>query len=402
MNDGENRATQVGVRKGNRVKVSKWEGHPTFKWRASYIENGKYKSKGFKTKAKAEKWAEEREAEALIHGTGDSLTAAERAAVIETRESLAELGVSVREALNHALDHFRQVRKSVTVEELIDKFIDAKRKAGRSNRYLQDLDSRLGRFKKHFGDRIVATISGDEIEDWLHELKLAPVTTNNFRRVLIVAFNYAISKKYCEGNPAEETEKSKEIESDVEILTPEETNRLLIAADERILPAIAIGAFAGLRSSELERLDWSDINLKEGQLRVRAVSAKSSRNRLVPIADCLKSWLTPHAREKGRVWPTNGRKIIEASRRSAGFGNPKDADENETVQPWLHNALRHSFASYHLAFHKHAGDLALQLGHTNTKIIFQHYRGIVTEKEAKAYWSITPQDKQSKLTVALD
>jgi hypothetical protein len=36
------------------------------------------------------------------------------------------------------------------------------------------------------------------------------------------------------------------------------------------------------------------------------------------------------------------------------------------------------------------GELALQLGHTHTHLIFQHYRQIVKPADAERYWKITP------------
>ncbi len=41
-----------------------------------------------------------------------------------------------------------------------------------------------------------------------------------------------------------------------------------------------------------------------------------------------------------------------------------------------------------LAHHNDAGSLALQLGHTDTKIIFKHYRAVVRALEAEEYWGV--------------
>ena len=43
----------------------------------------------------AEKWAEERETEALAHGTGRTISEAERSAVIDTRGALEAAGLSL-------------------------------------------------------------------------------------------------------------------------------------------------------------------------------------------------------------------------------------------------------------------------------------------------------------------
>jgi integrase len=53
-------------------------------------------------------------------------------------------------------------------------------------------------------------------------------------------------------------------------------------------------------------------------------------------------------------------------------------------------ALRHSYASFHLAFHQNAAALALQTGHTSQAMIFSNYREVVTKQDAERYWSIRP------------
>jgi len=54
------------------------------------------------------------------------------------------------------------------------------------------------------------------------------------------------------------------------------------------------------------------------------------------------------------------------------------------------NALRHSFASYHLAKFGDAARLALDMGHTTTKLIFEHYREIVRPDDGERYFNIFP------------
>jgi integrase len=61
-----------------------------------------------------------------------------------------------------------------------------------------------------------------------------------------------------------------------------------------------------------------------------------------------------------------------------------------TCIKWASNGLRHSFASYHLAKHSDFNGLALQLGHRTTKMLFDHYREVVTPLEAERYWQIRP------------
>ena len=68
-------------------------------------------------------------------------------------------------------------------------------------------------------------------------------------------------------------------------------------------------------------------------------------------------------------------------------------------QRWPNNALRHSFASYYLAHFKKAGaaELALEMGHTNANLVFQHYRELVKPRDAKRYWNIMPAGRRDKV-----
>src|SRR5262249_31446121 len=92
----------------------------------------------------------------------------------------------------------------------------------------------------------------------------------------------------------------------------------------------------------------------------------------------LATWLAQYVVRRGAVIPANCRKMLEATQAAAG------------IKHWPSNALRHGFASYHLAHFKDAAALALELGHTDAGLVFQHYREIVKPKEAERYWNLLP------------
>lgn len=387
----------AGSRKGNKVTVSKWK-HTFYSYRAQWIEGGKPKDKGFKKKKVAEEWAEKKESELLSQGTESTLTHSERSTVLDYRDRIEALGVDLREVLSYGVEQMERAQKSCTVSELIARVIGDRKRAGLSDRYLADLRQRLKRFGDDFGTKAVASITREQIGDWLHGLKLAPTTTNNFRRILVVMFNEAIECGYIEKNPAESVKQMKVTEDEVDVLTPAELVSLVEKADDRILPAILIGAFAGVRAAELKSLKWSDIDIQEKLIRIRSGNAKSSRNRLIPISKNLAAWLKPTAKKSGKVWPTNGRKIFDATKRAAGFGVPGTETDKEKEakhklrRPWPENALRHSYASYHLAKNQNADELALNMGHKGTGLIFSNYRAVVSPKAAETYWSLARKE----------
>jgi integrase len=252
----------------------------------------------------------------------------------------------------------------------------------------------LNQFAASFDGKPVAEITTAEIDHWLRSLTdsetdepLAPRTRNNFRRVLNVAFNFARNRGYCVDNPAAMTAKAKVVDAAAGILSVEETSRLLESASEKLVPYLAVEAFAGLRRAELERLDWKEIDLQSRLIEVTASKAKSARRRFIKIKPNLGLWLKPYAKTHGPVTPSGYRKLLARARRAAG------------IQAWPNNVLRHGFASYYLAHFKKAGaaELALELGHTNANLVFQHYRELVKPKEGKRYWSIPPQTESANI-----
>lgn len=314
-----------------------------------------------------------------------ALTDSERTQAAECLDLLRPFGRSLRDAVEYYLSHLKSIKRSTTFEQLAQEVLEAKRADGLSLRYLGDLEQKFKAFGQSFDARLVASIEALEIDDWLRGLrtlsgdKVSAVSRNNLRRVLGVAFSYAVIRRYCDQNPVTITQKAKEPEKPVGILSPEQLESLLSKAPAQLIPFIVIGAFAGLRRAELERLDWAEVNLNAGFVEVKASKAKSARRRLVTIRNNLRSWLAPYGKLTGPVTPANYRLLLDHARKKS------------KIPGWPHNALRHSFASYCLAAEKNAAALALELGHTTPQLIFAHYREVVQEKDAEQYWGMLPR-----------
>lgn len=337
-------------------------------------------------KAEAKTFLEQKLVEKQNYGTaGMAFTENQRAECLECAEQLSPFGKTLRDAVAFYLPHLRSTNRSCTVSELVTELLNDKKVDGLSKRYVSDLRSRLGQFATHFDGKSVAEITATEVDQWLRSLSdaqngkpLAGTTRNNFRRVLIVAFNFARDRGYCVDNPAKISAKAKEVKNQVGILTVEQTETLLQESARPLVPFVAIGAFAGLRTAELERLDWREVDLESALIEVTAKNAKSARRRFVKVQANLAAWLTPHARPSGSIRPFNCRKLLHAAREAA------------EIVDWPPNALRHSYASYHLAAFNDAAALALELGHINSNLVFQHYRQLVKPAQAKRYWEINP------------
>lgn len=296
---------------------------------------------------------------------------------------------TIDDAVDHYVAYLEASEKSCTVTALVDELITAKKADGASLRHLQDLKSRLGIFAEQFDGQMVATITTKEIDDWLRSLAVGPVTRNHYRRLVILAFNFAVQRGYAPANPAGEkkTTKAKERWKRPHILTVAQAARLLESATPDVLPYIAIGLFAGLRRAEIERLNWNDIDFESGQIEVEAEDedeGDSEQNktgwRFVKIEPNLREWLLPVRKHRGPVTPDDFQKQFDQTRKAAG------------ITAWPSNALRHSFASYWLAVFKDINALALQMGNSPA-MIKKHYLGLVKPKKHGLpghYWELRP------------
>jgi integrase len=369
-----------------RVRKYRDSNRPDLKFVVNYREAGKRKRSFFETKEQAEPFASFKNVELKRHGAEHAeFPTPLRVMAQNAVELLKPFGKTITDAVEHYLAHLKASERSCTAVQLVKELVAAKQNDGASQRHLDDLRSRLNIFADKFDGQPVATITSAEIDDWLRSLPVSAVTRNHYRRLIVLAFNFAVQRGYAKENAAERTAKARERGGDIGILTVTEAARLLESATPEVLPYIAIGLFAGLRRAEIERLDWSEIDFESGLIEVTAEKAKAARRRLVTMQPNLREWLLPIRKHRGRIISENFRKQFEQARVAAG------------ILKWPDNALRHSFASYHLALFKNASSTALELGHHDTRVTFAHYRELVKPKEAERYWKIRPVATKEKI-----
>jgi len=353
--------------------------HPRLKYVVRSKISGKWERKFFETKAEAETYAQQKEIELLNQGReGVQFPSWLRIQAQQGQERLQPHGKTISDAVEFYVKHLEATQRSANVSHTLDELIENREGSGASERYCRDVRLRIGRFAKDFGDRIVSTINTAEIDDWLTGLNLAPVTRNTFRRDLRTFFSFCTTRRYCLDNPVTKTRKAKEVDGEIGILSVDEIARLLEAADDASLPYFAIGAFAGLRPAELQRFHWEEIHWGSKLIEVKAAKSKTARRRFIKIRPNLEKWLQPYRKQHGPICTSGLRKLELETRQRA------------KITHWPANALRHGFASYHLAHFKNAAELALEMGHTNQQMIFDHYRQLVQPKQAGRYWKLSP------------
>lgn len=418
------------------IRASKHKDYPggfVVRWPGAPDQNGTptRKTKHFTNDTDAEAWAKDRRKELGDMGLSyGSTTEAERAAVTFWRGFVASVPDAVPPALLTILQDYavtwKATRSSVTVQDAVDAFEAAKTAEGLRPVSLQGIRSRCARFARDFGPRLICTITTAEVSDWILGLEslrqrgpikrkttkagqpgqVGLVAKRGQRLVLSNLFNYAKTRGWVQMNPVTEAARPKPPKSRPEILRPHEAARLF-GALESVSPALvpfwAVRFFAGIRDQESLRMDWSMIDLAAGEIHLPDTVTKNGHSRTVKIEPALAAFLTPYAKTSGAiVTPSAMARRYHLTKALAKL-QAEDAEALERARnageqapsafpvPMPANAARHSFATYHLIGFRHAGESAIQLGHGGSpEMLHRHYKGIASEAEAKAFWSIRP------------
>jgi integrase len=175
----------------------------------------------------------------------------------------------------------------------------------------------------------------------------------------------------------------------VEVFSPSQLADLFKHASVELRPCIALAAFAGLRSEEILRLEWSDIDRRSGFVEIATDKAKTATQRLVPITDNLAAWLACGSRSGPKVWTKSKAWFFESLRESVASINENRRPKTALFE-WKQNALRHSFISYRLADSPDVNRVALEAGNS-PQMIFRHYRELATPEQARSWFSIAPE-----------
>jgi integrase len=372
-----------------KLAVQPYRHHPKYRFVLDLRAFGKGR-KFFKTRSDADAEARRQKTLLEIHSReAIGLSPREMSDFITARKKLAEYGDTINEAVKFRVDYFERVRRSgISVAQLAKEVLAAKQRDGRAPMYLADLRKRLARFCADFGNRPIAAITIEELDNWLRDLPLSPKSRANFRANIGVLFSYASNRRIIDFNPIVHTAKPKLPDNPPEIFAVDELRALLESANRispDVLPMLAIGAFAGLREAEIQRLDFSEVDLVRGHIEVKAAKAKSARRRIVPIQPNLAAWLQPYSGMTGRVVPAGARRKLARVRKAA------------KLVRWPNNGLRHSFASYRLAAIHDAPRVSVELGHTSPQMLYSTYRELVLPTEAERYWKIVPKEETANV-----
>ncbi len=135
------------------------------------------------------------------------------------------------------------------------------------------------------------------MDGWLRGLNLSAKSRNGMLICVKVLFSFARLQNCLPAEQMTAAEQLKKVKvksyENVAVFTPDVMRKILHAAPPHVIPILAIGAFSGIRMAELNRLDWSAIDLERGIIELRAGQAKTASRRPIPITQNLRAWIAP-------------------------------------------------------------------------------------------------------------
>jgi len=366
---------------------------------ASLSTTGKRERHFFATKTAAKSHANQLKKQlAEIGSNASTIKPSLAEAAYHAVEILEPYGVSLVDAARMVADIYKARAASHTLTTACDAWLMVCESL--RPRTLDGYTQTAAKLKTALGDKILATITADEIQAAVCPLGSSGAWMEGHLRNAKAFWRWSAKKGWCDKDVFNGVEKPKGTREtgEIEILTVAQAQNLLTVAAEHYPQAVASYAlqlFAGIRAEEISRLEAKDVSADGIELG-EEITKKGRRRHITP-SDTLTAWLTRYPFQPCPEWE----KVNASCRYLAGWKVKPDAatlkahpleDDYQTRPAWPQNVLRHSHASYTVASGAPLETLLFEFGHVGkTDVLREHYVGKVSKKSALAYFAIVPK-----------
>ena len=282
-------------------------------------------------------------------------------------------------------DALTQAPTGMSMKAAVRDYVNTKAKLSQNHR--QKIERVTGMLLESFSGP-VASVSPMMAARWFAKLEGSPTTRAGWHRYASGFFAWCVDMEVIERNPFRRVEVPRP-ESKRSLVTAKELAAIL---DEEMSDGLRawflLGAFGGLRSIEVARMRWEDIDAAAGQIEIRREVSKQSSGlpeRIVDFTDPLKKRAKFFNKKKGEIVPANSLRLY----RERAALMQRLCEEGKI--PWSkfpENALRHSFATYHLAKGQDAQKTAHQLGHSSVAMVLRVYAVPARKADWRAWWRV--------------
>lgn len=318
-------------------------------------------------------------ARALSLRTSDLTTARKRRDEHLGLTSRGAYSWSATDAANHAA----RIAKASTIEEARPHFIASRDALGLRPDTVRSYEHIHALFAKAFPGNLWHRLTPADFNAWLIARYPNRTSAATIARTLRTLFTWALDAHILR-NPALAAFKYRAPLEDksIDFLTVDEANTLVVSAyftgciDD--LAALALGLFAGIRPEEINRLRWSAVNFEEKRITIPESVAKNRRKRVI---EDLPETVWRHLAHFADRAPTERitAHYAEALRRIR---------TRAKLDRWPHDAIRRSFASYHVALTSDLNRTSIILGHTNPVTLATHYNGAAAKADAVKFFAL--------------
>ncbi len=202
------------------------------------------------------------------------------------------------------------------------------------------------------------------------------------KTILHSIFAYALRQGWCDINPVDCIESHPIREETVNILTIKQIRAILKATAAKDLQdmdaAMRLMLWCGVRPGEVQRLRWRDIDKREKVVYIDGTASKTGGARAIPLRGGAGKLKLYDGEPNAYIAPRNWLRQWVKLRRRAGFRH------------WQKDALRHTFASYHLKYFHNIYLLQEEMGHRDATLLRTRYLNLrnITTNAASTFFKM--------------
>lgn len=198
--------------------------------------------------------------------------------------------------------HRGKRKRDLTIAGLLDLWVNERS----GKRSLRHDETRLGAAVKHFGkDRLVATITADDVAGWRDELAEGheTATVNRHLAVLRSALRLAAARGHAHQDPLSGIRLERERNARNRICSPDEYAAIREAAVDDTRAVVTVGYWIGMRLGEIAGLTRERLDLRAGTIRLAAADTKEGQIKTLALPRAVVDELkTLPVRTDGRVF----------------------------------------------------------------------------------------------------
>lgn len=364
----------------------KFEKNRKSPWFIDYRAGGFRKREFFKTKLEAKKRADAIERQRLQFGTKSLIySAAEQADFAEARRLLDAAGLRERVSVFVARCLLKPENK-IAVQSVMagyEEYLESKIRLGRSKQTIGDIRSDIKRFCVVHKDKLLSDLTRADVEKYIvSNHKWSPRTCRNQLTAITSFLNWCASRNWLSFEPKFNRDAilPRELKKPVGVFSVDYIDGFFKFLEstryKKYASFFAVQAFCGIRRAEAERAYYFKIDYDAKTITLPAEITKTGDEwTLRNLPENVWAWLEKYPIIV-RPWEDT------LTRLRAAWG-----------REWVHNGLRHTFATMHVGLLGKVSNTQLILRHRDINRIWQNYlANPVSKDEARRYFSIVPAE----------